>query len=100
MIESGWLFTGLLATLATAAAIITNDDGFAVMAGIVGFVTWGVWTFGSLNVEVFADSTTYTVSTPELTILGIAWALVPGYIALTGPVNIIQRYRDAEMRDL
>jgi hypothetical protein len=64
------------------------------MAGIVGFVLWGVWTFGTLNIEVANGTTVYTFTHPELTLLGIVMALVPGYIALTGPIDLIYRAVD------
>jgi len=91
MLESGWLFTGALAVLATGAALLVSDDGLAIVTGTGGVVTWGVWTYGTINVEVVADSTTYTFAMPELTLLGIMMALLPAYIALTGPVELVAR---------
>jgi len=91
MLESGWLFTGTLAILATTAALLVSDDGLAIVTGTAGVVTWGVWTYGTINVEVAADSATYTFSMPELTLLGIMMALLPAYIALTGPVELVSR---------
>jgi len=92
MIESGWLFAGAVAILATGVALGTDDDGVAILGGTAGTITWGVWTFGSLNVDVVADSgSVVTVTNPSLTLLGIALALVPAYVALTGPVELVQR---------
>lgn len=109
MLESAFLFVGaiafawtlvtlLAATYATPAA--GAGDGLATMAGVVGFVLWGVWTFGTLEIEVVADTTTYTFTHPELTFLGVALALVPGYIALTGPIELISRARNPSTDDI
>lgn len=98
MLESAWLFIGAVAILTTGAAVVTPDDGVAIVAGAMGFVSWGVWTFGSLNVRVIGDSVTYTFSMPSVTLLGIALALIPGYIAITGPVEIVGRARRGETR--
>lgn len=100
MLESAWLFVGCVAILATAAAVLTNDDGVAIVAGVLGFVTWGVWTYGSLDVRAVGDSVTYTFSMPSLTILGIAFALIPAYIALTGPTEIINRHREPNAEEI
>jgi len=101
MLLSAWLFVGVLGILATAVAVTTqtqmaagmpNDDGIAIMSGVVGFLSWGVWTFGTLEIEApIQGSPDLVFSHPELTMLGIVWMLVPGYIALTGPVEIIRR---------
>jgi len=100
MLESAWLFIGAVAILATGLALTTTDDGMAIMAGVLGFVTWGVWTWGSLDVRVVGDSVTYSFTMPSVTILGIAFAMVPAWIALTGPVDIVSRYRQPNAEDL
>lgn len=109
MLESGWLFTGVVAILATGVALSTQtetvaksgqSDGIAIMSGIAGFVSWGVWSFGTLDVTVVGDSVTYSFSLPSLTMLGVMLALVPGYIALTGPADIIARSREPNSREV
>lgn len=109
MLESAFLFVGVIAFLwtvltVTAAVYVSPDDntgdGLATIGGVVGFVLWGVWTFGTLNVEVANGSTVYQFTHPELALLGVAMALVPGYIALTGPIELISRAREPEMRDI
>ncbi|MGK7294864.1 MAG: hypothetical protein ACNS61_03425 [Candidatus Wenzhouxiangella sp. M2_3B_020] len=106
MLESAFLFVGRIAFVWTLVVVIgatyldDQDDALAIMGGVIGFVLWGVWTFGTLNIEVVGGGVSYTFSHPELTILGVALAMVPGYIALTGPIEIIGRYRDATMDDL
>lgn len=91
MLESAWLFIGLVAILATALTVITSDDGTAIMAGVVGFITWGFFAFGSLDVRVVGDAVTYSFSMPAVTIFAVMMAMGPGYIALTGPIEIIAR---------
>lgn len=103
MYESAWLFIGRIAfawTVITLAAAVYVDpiddtgDGLATIAGVVGFVLWGVWTFGTLEIVAVADNGSEVVFTqPELTFVGIVLALVPGYIALTGPIELINRAR-------
>lgn len=109
MLESAWLFVGRAAfawTILTVAAAIYVDgtdetgDALAMVGGSVGVVLWGVWTYASLGIEVVDAGSTVTFEHPELAILGVALALVPGYIALTGPIELVDRYRDADPRDL
>lgn len=109
MLESGWLFVGIIALTTTAVAVSTkskaaafwgNDDGVAIFAGIVGFLAWGIWTYGTLNVEVATNSGVETFASSGLTYFGIAMALIPGYIALTGPADIIRRSRQPQTDDL
>lgn len=101
MLQSAWLFTGLVAILATGAAVGTNDDGMAIFAGTAGTITWGVWTYGTLNVEaVDGAGSTLTFTMPSLTLLGIALALIPAFVALTGPVELVGRATDAGTDDL
>jgi len=109
LLESAWLFVGVISILATGVAVATqtellgastNADGIAILSGIVGFVSWGVWTFGTLDVRVVGDSVTYTFSMPPLTFLGIVLMLVPGWIALTGPIEIASRYKQPESKEV
>lgn len=109
MLESAWLFVGRIAfgwtvlTLIGAVYFDADDDtgdGLAMIAGVVGFVLWGVWTFGTLEVEFVEGSTTYAFSHPSLTILGVVLALVPGYIAMTGPIELLNRARQPSTDDI
>lgn len=109
MLESAWLFVGRIAflwTLVTLAGAIYVDgsdktgDALATVGGSVGVVLWGVWTYASLGIEVVDGGTTVTFEQPTLVILGVAMALVPAYIALTGPIELVDRYRQATPEDL
>jgi len=94
MLFGAWLFVGVIALLATGAAVSTRDNAKAIMAGIAGALAWGYWAFGALDLRVVRDSTTYQYSQPELTILGVALALVPLFVALTGPFEVVGRVRE------
>jgi hypothetical protein len=109
MLDAAWLYVGRIAfawsVLTVVAAVYVNPgdktgDDLATVAGVVGFVLWGVWTFGALNIEVVQGTNTVSFSQPELAILGVAMALVPGYIALTGPIELIDRYREPSADEL
>lgn len=106
MLESSWLFVGAIAfimtlvTLGAAAFENPGDDVLTMITGTVGFVSWGVWTFGTLDITVISQGTELSFSQPELTFLGIVMALVPGYLALTGPFELVKRARDTEMGDV
>jgi len=110
MLESAWLFVGVVSILATGVAVgtqtellgaSTNADGIAILSGIVGFVSWGVWTFGTLEIETPIEGNPDLVfASPALTFLGIVLMLVPGWIALTGPIEIASRYKQPESKDV
>lgn len=109
MLESAWLFVGRIAfawtVLTLIGAVYIGDpsqpgEGLATIAGVVGFVLWGVWTFGTLQIQVVDNGTEFVFTHPELTILGIAMALVPGYIALEGPIELVSRARNPRMEEL
>jgi len=106
MLESAWLFVGTVAVLSTGAAVLapvlspSDGDVLAIVLGVAGFVSWGVWTYGTLNIVVVGESVTYSFAQPSLTLLGVMLALVPGYVALTGPVEVVSRARDGDMRDV
>jgi hypothetical protein len=100
MLLEAWLFVGAIALAASGVALLTSDDNLAMITGVMGFVGWGIWTFGALNLEVARDATVYTYSLPSVAIIGIAVALIPGFIALTGPVEVIGQWRSINQRDL
>lgn len=100
MLLQAWLFVGFVALAASGLALLTSDDGMAVLTGILGFVTWGVWVFGALNLDVVRDASVYTYSLPAVAIIGVAFALIPGFIALTGPIEVIGGWRDVNQREL
>jgi len=110
MLESAWLFSGALAILASGVAVSTQtqtgaqnpaSDNIAIMSGIAGFVSWGIVAFGSLNIEVVTqDGTVASFALPEVTLLAVMFALVPGLIALTGPADTIESHLDPDRREV
>jgi hypothetical protein len=102
MLLASWYAVGGIAVLATGLALLTADNAIAMYAGGLGFIFWLSVAYGALNIEVqsqLCDCVTI-YSQPELSALAIALALLPGYIALTGPVDLIGRYRDGRPDDL
>lgn len=109
MLQSAWLLIALIALSTTAVAVSTkskgaaiwpNDDGVAIMSGVVGFISWGMVAFGAFDIRVVGDSVTYTFTMPYVAIFAVMMALIPGYIALTGPATIIRRSLDTTTEDL
>lgn len=109
MLQLTFLFVGVTAVLATgvalstqteAAALFPNDDGIAIMSGVVGFLAWGFFAFGALNVEVVSNGSVVSTSMPQVTYFSIAMAVIPGYVALTGPVQIVRRARNTSAKDV
>ena len=94
MILQAWLLIGVVGVIATGAALQTNDDSLAMLTGVTGFIAWGVWAFGALDLEVYRNATVYTVNEPVVAIVGVMLALLPGWIALTGPIEAVSRVRD------
>lgn len=87
MLESAWLFVGFVGVLITAAALYTNDNALAIVLGVLGTVTWVIWTYGAFDVTVVDGGVELSFSEPAIAIFGIMMGLVPLYIALTGPIE-------------
>lgn len=94
MLLAAWLFLGALAVLTTGIALLTSDDSLAIITGILGMLSWGLFAYNALEVEVVDAGTTVTMTMPSVTIISLAFAVVPTLIALTGPVEIVARVRD------
>lgn len=100
MLQSAWLFVGVVGVLATAMSLLTRDDALAMICGVAGFIGWGFFAYGSLDVRVVGDSVTYSFTMYPVTLLGIMLSLIPLYVALTGPIEMVQRARDGRMDDV
>lgn len=100
MILSAWLFVGLVAVLVTGVAVTTSDNGIAIVSGTLGFILWGVFAFGAYDVTVVTDSAVRQQTMPFVALVGVMMAIVPAFVALTGPIEIIQRYRRGSPDDL
>lgn len=102
MLESAWLFVGVLGAISSGISVMAqeDEDELAMVFGTIGFVSWAIWSYGSLTVEVVGDGSVFEFAMPSLTFLGIAMALLPGYIALTGPIELIERHKSGDLDDL
>jgi len=100
MIAMYSLFIGAVGVLLTFATVLTPDDGWAIVLGATGFVTWGLFAYSGLDIVVVTDATTYTFAEPVVVIFGLLMALIPGYVALTGPADIITSYARVDADDL
>lgn len=105
-----WLFLGFVAftwtlVLVAIAAVSTPDtDGLATYGGIVGFVLWLVWSFGALEHTIVKASggsmLEQTQTHPELALVGLLMSTIPGFIALTGPFDLVRRWRTGDIDEL
>lgn len=92
----------------TKLALTAPDDreGLVqtILAGFIGFFSWGMVAFGSLNVEVATSDQNAPVKTftyPSLTLFAAALAVFCLIVALEGPFDLLDRWvRDAEVREL
>lgn len=100
MLESTFLFVGTVALITTIMALLTPDDAMAIITGVSGFLSWGLIAYGSLDVQVVGDSTTFTFTQPSVTVWAIVMALIPAYIALTGPTELVNRFRQPSQQNL
>lgn len=98
MQQTIWLFIGSLATLVTIGTILAAlvDDALMIVGGGLGFFLWGVWTYGSLNVEQTTRCCVVRWSEPAVTLLGVMLALVPLWFALTGGPELIKKFRNPD----
>lgn len=86
MLDVAWLFLGGIAAVASVVAVVTDDNAIAVVAGVIGCLAWLLWSFAAYGGVETADGTTFQMW--PLALFGTALALVPGVIALTGPVEL------------
>lgn len=100
MLQSAWLFIGTVAILSTAGALLVSDNALAIITGVLGFVSWGMFAYGSLEVVIVTQSTVFTYTLPSVTMFSVMAALVPGYVALTGPVEVVDRVRRGDAQEL
>lgn len=100
MIESAWLFIGAFSVLLTFAVVLVPDDGWAIVLGIAGFLSWAFFAYGGLQVTVVAEAVTYEFTMPIVTLFGVIMSFIPGYIALTGPADMITGWRRADADEM
>lgn len=106
MLESAWLMLGTMAFVWTVLIVFASayfpeaGNDIAMVGGTSGAILWGVWTFGTLQVEVVEGATVYEFAMPSLTLVGLVMAIIPLYVAVTGPVELMARYRDPDQREI
>lgn len=110
VLESTWLFIGLTALLMTAFAASTQTqaarlysqyaDPIAIVAGLLGTISWAMLAWGSLDVRVAAGGVTYSFTMPAVTIWCLAMAMVPLYVAVTGPLEVFKRAENTSPEDI
>jgi len=98
VIFQGWLFIGLVGGIATYVTLTTSEDDIAILFGIIGLLSWGLFAVQSLNVDVLAGGKTEVISYSyaAVSVWGLALAVLNLYVVLTGPIAVIdQRGRAA-----
>lgn len=93
MLQSAWLFLGVLGAAALAVSYLTVDDDVGIVSGALAVVVWALFGYGALNVQMVTDSGTTAMSMPALAMLGgvlAALALLP---VLRGPVGLFRQSR-------
>jgi hypothetical protein len=94
MIQSAWLFIGTVALLATAAAFRSEDNADATLFGAVGLVTWLVWAYGSLQIEVADGGVVFEFEAPAVALLGVVFAAPPAIVTILGALEIFGEYNE------
>lgn len=96
MIQSAWLFVGAMAALATGAAFRSEDNADATLFGAVGLVTWLVWSYGALSIEVADGGVVFEFNAPAVALLGVVFAAVPGVVAILGALDVFGETTERE----
>lgn len=101
MLVSTYLFIGATALLSTAFAVSTQTqaaawydeyaDPIAMVGGLLGFYSWAMLAYGSLNVEPVDGGVVFSFSMPAVTLWCLAMSIPPLYVALTGPFEVVKR---------
>jgi hypothetical protein len=94
MIQSAWLFIGAMGALATGAAFRSEDNADATLFGVVGLVTWLVWAYGALSIEIADGGVVFEFNAPAVALLGVVFASVPGVVAILGALEIFGEYNE------
>lgn len=107
MLESAWLFLGAMAFIWTvlnvlASSIVSGESyDLVIIAATAGTIMWGVWVFGTLSgVEVASEATVYNFRMAPVALVGVVMALPNVYLALVGPIEIVDRVNDTNPQDV
>jgi hypothetical protein len=94
MLLGVWMMVGLIALAFTGVALASlsmGADAMGTYGGVIAFVSWAVWAFGALDLQVSVDAGVIQQSAPSVALLGVVFALASGYIALKGPIELMNR---------
>lgn len=85
----------ILAVLGMAATgVALRERSNEVVWGALGIVIWAVFGLGATNVEIFAQSTTYTRSYGSVAFVAVALVLVNIVITVWGSMTLIKPKED------
>jgi hypothetical protein len=96
MIQLTLLFVGSLAFIATYIASSTPEPDRSTLYSVLGLFSWGLFSLGSLNVEVVTNDTITAIAYPPLALLGACFGVVCIYLALTEPIELMNPEKAAE----
>lgn len=88
MLQHTLIFLGIVALVATTITLRTADDQLAIIAGLVGTLSWSLWAYSALNVVAVSGGSEFAYSYPSLAAFGVAMAIPNLFVALTGPLSI------------
>lgn len=98
MNPTAWIFVGVIGAASTYISLTTESDDLAIIAGLIGTLSWLLFAYSALNVTFYDGSGTERVARyPSMAAFGLAMAAPNVYVALTGPLELLQN-RD-QMRD-
>lgn len=107
MLESAWLLLGVMAFVWTVLNVLVSSIvsaetyDFVIIASTAGMIMWGVWVFAALSgVEVAGDTTVHTFNMAPVALVGLVMVLPNIYLALIGPIEILDRVNDTGVRDV
>lgn len=101
MLESAWLLIAAAGIAVTALALLSDDEAVAMVLGAVGVIAWLMVAYGALDVRVVGDSVTYTFQMPAVTIFAVAMALIPAFVLIAGPPNLLgSRYPNPRSEEM
>lgn len=90
MLQHTWIFLGVVALVATVMTLRTPDEQLAIIGGLTATITWGVWAYGALDVTTVSGGTEFAYAYPSLAAVGVVLAIPCLFVALTGPLRIVQ----------
>lgn len=94
MLQHSWIFTGLVATVATVITLQTAEEEVAIASGLIGFFAWLLWGYSALNVVTHSGGTEFAFQYPSMAVFGVLMAVPNLFVALTGPLRIASQGTD------